>query len=154
MAYAELHHQVVAGHALAHLVMGGVALLPHQLLLLADCRAILAALTPVPLLRKVPLRTWAALSAALAIAVTADRCARWALVAQMKLKSHRVSMLVLVRLHVMKGPGNGGSEKLRRERTSERVVIHQGNGVRNYPGTRRYTPPRGQHMANIVFYPS
>lgn len=117
---------MVAGHALAHLVMGGVALLPHQLLLLADSRAVLAALTPVPLLGKVPLWARAALCASLTIAVVADRRAGRALVAQVKLKSLWVSMLVLERLHILEGPGNGGSEKLRgRERTSERVVIHR-----------------------------
>lgn len=117
MAHTELHHQVVAWHALAHLVVGAVALLPHQLLLLADSGAVLAALPPVPLLRKVPLRARAALSGAVGTAVALDSSAWWALVAQVQLERHRISMLVLMGLHIMDGPGNRSSEELRRGMT-------------------------------------
>lgn len=45
---AELHHQVVAWDTLTQLVVGSVTLLTDQLSLLADGRAVLAAVAPVP----------------------------------------------------------------------------------------------------------
>lgn len=57
---AELHRKVVSWDTLAEPVMCGVTLPLDKLPLLADWGAVLAALAPMPLFSKSPLRTWSA----------------------------------------------------------------------------------------------
>lgn len=79
---AELHGEVVPRYALAEAVVSAVTLPLDKLPLLADGGAVLAALAPVPLLGKVPLRTRRAHGGRVRRAVTFHRRAWGTLITQ------------------------------------------------------------------------
>lgn len=110
VGYAELHSEVVSLYTLAESVVCGVTLPLDELSLLADGGAVLAALAPVPLLSKAPLRTRSAHGGRVRRAVTFHRCAWGTLITQQELRGHGVTVLVPGGFVV--SPGEGHDKEL------------------------------------------
>lgn len=90
--------------------MCGVTLPLDDLSLLADGRAVLAALAPVPLLGKATFRTWRTRGDRVGGAVTFHRRARGTLITLQQLQGHWVTVIVPGAFVVR--PGKGHNKEL------------------------------------------